>query len=160
MTNAAKLATDGSEDESEFESQDESENENSSEAPDEPTEEAPSRLSENDAVADCLRAWHITWDNELAKLDEDDDERHAEKEANEAFLAAMPPLSGHQNVCDFIACVTHAYMWDIISHQQLEHLLAAVKIALCALRLQPEPANSVRRGPGRPRKTTPSEKIN
>ena len=47
-----------------------------------------------------------------------------------------------------------------LSHQQLEHLLAAVKIALCALRLQPEPANSARRGPGRPRKTTPSEKIN
>ncbi len=72
----------------------------------------------------------------------------------------MPPLSGHQNICDFIACVTHAYMWDIIRHQQLEHLLAVVKIALCALRLQPEPANSVRRGPGRPRKSPAIEKIN
>ena len=99
-------------------------------------------------------------DNERAKLDEDEDERDAEKEANEAFLAAMPPLSGHQNICDFIACVTHAYMWEIIRHQQAEHLFAAAKIALSALRLEPEPAESVRRGPGRPRKSPASEKIN
>lgn len=139
---------------------DESENENSTEAPDQPTEEAPNRLSENDAVADCLRAWQITMDNERAKLDEDEDERDAEKEANDAFLAAMPPLSGHHNICDFIACVTHAYMWEIIRHQQADHLFAAAKIALSALRLEPEPAGSVRRGPGRPRKSPAIEKIN
>src|ERR1700722_16924138 len=141
------------------ESQDESQDVSTTEAPDEPPEEAPNRLSENDAVADCLRAWHITMENELAKLDKDEDDRHAEKKANEAFLAAMPPLSGHQNICDFIACVTQAYMWDILRHQQANHLFAAVKIALCALRQQPEPANSARRGPGRPRKSTPNEKL-
>ena len=137
MTEAAELATD----ESEEESQDES------------TTEAPNRLSENNAVAECLRAWHITMENERAKLDEDDSEDDAEKEANEAFLAAMPPLSGHQNICDFIACVTQAYMWDIIRHQQAEHLFAAAKIAMSALRLDPQPAGTARRGPGRPRKS-------
>jgi hypothetical protein len=160
MTNAAKLAIDKSDYESENASQHESENENSSETPDEPTEEAPNRLSENDAVAECLRAWHITMENERAKLDEDEDERDAEKEANEAFLAAMPPLAGHRNICDFIACVTQAYMWDIIRHQQAEHLFAAAKIALSALRLEPEPAGATRRGPGRPRKSPANEKIN
>ena len=138
---------------------DKSENENSTEAPDQPTEEAPNRLSENDAVADCLRAWQITMDNERAKLDEDEDERDAEKEANDAFLAAMPPLSGHRNICDFIACVTQAYMWEIIRHQQAEHLFTAAKIALSALRLEPEPAGSVRRRRRRERKSPATEKI-
>ncbi len=145
MTDAAKLAINDSEDESE--------NELSSDAPDELTEEAPNRLSENEAVADCLRAWQITMENERAKLDEDEDEHDAEKEANEAFLAAMPPLSGHQNICDFIACVTQAYMWDIIRNQQAEHLFAAAKIALSALRLEPEPAGSTRRSRRRRRKS-------
>src|ERR1700734_2220739 len=159
MTKSAELAIDESDYESEDISKNESKNENSSESPDQPTEEAPNRLSENDAVADCLRAWHITMENERAKLDEDEDERDAEKEANEAFLAAMPPLAGHQNICDFIACVTQAYMWEIIRHQQAEHLLAAAKIALSALRLEPEPAGSVRRRRRRQRKSLMTEKI-
>src|ERR1700722_2918418 len=139
------------------ESQDESQDVSTTEAPDEPTEEAPNRLSENDAVADCLRAWHITMENELAKLDKDEDDRHAEKKANEAFLAAMPPLSGYQNICDFIACVAQAYMWDIIRHQQADHLFKAAKIAMSALRLDPQKASSARRGPGRPRKSPARE---
>jgi hypothetical protein len=156
MTKSAELAID----ESDFESENESKNENSSESPDQPTEEAPNRLSENDAVADCLRAWHITMENERAKLDEDEDERHAEKEANEAFLAAMPPLSGHHNICDFIACVTQAYMWDIIRHQQAEHLFAAAKIALSALRLEPEPAASALKVRRSRSKSPAVEKVN
>jgi|GEM_PF-1873668 len=148
MTDAAELQTAESENKSQGESQGEL------------TTEAPNRLSENDAVAECLRAWQITMDNERAKLEEDETEDDAEKEANEAFLAAMPPLSGHQNICDFIACVTQAYMWDIIRHQQADHLFGAAKIALSALRLEPEPAGAVRRGPGRPRKSPVAEKIN
>jgi hypothetical protein len=139
-------------------SRDESENENSSEALDQTTQEAPNRLSENDAVAECLRAWQITMDNERAKLDEDDSEDDAEKEANEAFLAAMPPLSGYQNICDFIACVTQAYMWDIIRHQQADHLFKAAKIAMTALRLDPQKASSARRGPRPTRKSPAREK--
>jgi hypothetical protein len=141
------------------ESEDGSEGEPTTETPGQPIEEAPNRLSENNAVAECLRAWNITMDNERAKLDEDDDGRHAEKEANEAFLAAMPPLSGHKNICDFIACVTQAYMWEIIRHQQADHLFAAAKIALSALRLEPEPAGSVRRRRRRERKSPATERI-
>jgi hypothetical protein len=167
MTDAAKLATEESEyeshDEPQNEPQDKSENETSSGAPhqpdpEQPSEEAPDRLSENNAVADCLRAWQITMDNERAKLDEDESDYAAEKEANQAFLAAMPPLSGHQNICDFIACVTQAYMWDIIRHQQAVHFFAAAKLALAAFRLDPQAIGSARRGPGRPRKSPPSEK--
>jgi hypothetical protein len=147
MTESAELQID----ESQIDSQDESQ--------DESTTEAPNRLSENNAVAECLRAWQITIENERAKLDEDDSEDDAEKEANEAFLAAMPPLSGHRNICDFIACVTQAYMWDIIRHQQADHLFAAAKIALSALRLESEPDGSVRRRRRRQRKSPVTEKI-
>ena len=115
---------------------------------------------QNDAVERCNRAWQRAYNKEVADIDEDEDTYPAKKAGNAAYRRAMPPLSGYQNICDFIACVTQAYMWDIIRHQQANHLFAAVKIALCALRQQPEPANSTRRGPGRPRKSTPSEKIN
>jgi hypothetical protein len=156
MTESAVLQIHQSEYEPHGDPQNESQSESATEAPgqptpDQPTEEAPNRLSENYAVAECLRAWQITMDNERSKLDEDDNEDDAEKEANEAFLAAMPPLSGYQNVCDFIACVTQAYMWDIIRHQQADHLFKAAKIAMSALRLDPQKASSARRGPGRPR---------
>lgn len=126
MIEPAELATDESE----------------SEIPDRLTEEVPDRLSENDAVAQCLRAWNITMKNERARLDEGESEYEAEKEANEAFLAAMPPLSGYQNICDFIACVTQAYMWEVIRQKQAEHLFAAAKIALGALGLEPKLAGS------------------
>jgi hypothetical protein len=155
MTDAAKPATDESEDES----QDESENESQDESVDESATEVPNRLSENDAVAECLRAWRITMENERAELDEDENEYDAEKKANKAFLAALPPLSGHQNVCDFIACVTQAYICDIIRRQQAEHLFAAARVAMCALRLNPQKAASARRDRRRRRKSPPGEKI-
>jgi hypothetical protein len=160
MTESAALQIDESQDDPHDDPQNESQSESATEAPDRPTpdqpsEEAPNRLSENDAVAECLRAWQITMDNERSKLDEDDNEDDAEKEANEAFLAAMPPLSGHQNICDFIACVTQAYMWDIIRHQQADHLFKAAKIAMSALRLDPQKASSARRGP-RPTRKSPT----
>jgi hypothetical protein len=75
MTDAAKPATDESEDES----QDESENESQGESVDESATEVPNRLSEKDAVAECLRAWRITMENERAELDEDENEYDAEK---------------------------------------------------------------------------------
>ncbi|MGP8186175.1 MAG: hypothetical protein ACLQKY_08880 [Terracidiphilus sp.] len=136
MTRTAELSTDESE----------------CDIPDRLTEEAPDRLTENDAVANCVRAWRITMKNERAELDEGDSEFEAEKVANDAYLGAMPPLTGYRNICDFIACVTQASMLDVIRQKQAEHLLAAAKIALSALRLEPKPAGSPRRRPGRPRK--------
>jgi hypothetical protein len=152
MTDDAKLAIDESEDESQDESQVESEDESAA--------EVPNRLSENESVAECLRAWRITMENERAELDEDENEYDAEKKANKAFLAALPPLSGHQNVCDFIACVTQAYICDIIRRQQAEHLLAAAKVALCALRIKPQTAGAARKGSRRRRKSDAEKQTN
>ena len=162
-TETTELETDESEnqDESGLESEDQSEDnpedESESESEDDPEDEsefqeAPDRLSENAAVALCCRAWHITMDNELARLQKGESDYEAKKQANEAFLAAMPPLSGYQNICDFIACATQAYMWEILRQKQVEHFLAAAKLALGALRFEPKQDGFERRGPGRPRK--------
>jgi hypothetical protein len=114
-------------------------------------EEAPARLADNPAAALCIRAWHITYNNERAKLAEGANDYDAKQEANDAFLAAMPPLSGHKNIVDFIACVSQAYLWEIMGEKRATRLFAAAKLALIALRSKPKPG--ARRGPGRPRKT-------
>ncbi|MGA3335227.1 MAG: hypothetical protein ABSC62_13795 [Terracidiphilus sp.] len=52
--------------------------------------EALDRLTENDAVARCVRARRITMKNERAEPDEDESEFEAEQAAKAAFLRAMP----------------------------------------------------------------------
>ncbi|MGA2571825.1 MAG: hypothetical protein ABSF23_15025 [Terracidiphilus sp.] len=126
-------------------------------ATDESECEIPDRLTENDAVARCVRAWRLTMKKEREELDEGDSEYEAEKASNNAYLGAMPPLSGYQNICDFIACVTNGSMVGVIPQRDAEHFLAAAKIALGALRLEPKPAASAQRRPGRPRKTAAKE---
>jgi hypothetical protein len=122
--------------------------------------EIPDRLTENGAVARCVCAWQITMKNERAELDEDESEYEAEQEAKAAFIRAMPPLSGYENICDFFVCVTNASTADGISHRDAEHFLAAAKVALGVLRLEVAPAGSARRGPGLLRKLTSKEREN
>jgi len=119
--------------------------------------EVPDRLTENDAVARCVRAWRITMKNECAELDEDEEEHEAREAANAAYLHALPPLSGYRNICDFIACVSNGSMVGAIRQKDAEHLLASAKIALGALRFDPKPVASAPRRPGRPRKNNPTE---
>ncbi len=51
----------------------------------------------------------------------------------------MPPLSGHQNICDFIACINYASMKGVVTHNDATHYLANARIALAALSLRPKP---------------------
>ena len=146
MTKNAKT-TEPETDEAELE--DESETETESEDDDET--EAPDRLSDNNAVALCISAYNITLDKERAKLDEDDHDFDAKEVANKAFLAALPPLSGYQNICDFIACVNQAYLWEIIGEHRAARLFAAAKLALGAFRSEPKRARSTKKRAGRPK---------
>jgi hypothetical protein len=88
---------------------------------------------QNDAVDRCNRAWLRAYNKELPNIDEDESTYPAEKAGNQAYLRAMPPLSGYQNICDFIACVAHALVIDAIGAKDSERLLAAAKIAVVAL---------------------------
>lgn len=122
--------------------------------------DVPDRLTENDAVARCVRAWRITMKKQRAKLSKGESDYKAEQAAKCAYLLAMPPLSGYENICDFIACVTNGSMLGAIRQDDAEHYFAAAKIALGALRLDPKPAGIAARRPGRPRKSPAAEEIN
>ena len=68
----------------------------------------------------------------------------AQKAGNQAYIRAMPPLSGYQNICDFIACVTNALVIDAIAACDAKRLFAAAKIAITAVRSEPAPPKTSR----------------
>ena len=61
----------------------------------------------------------------------------ASVEADTAFRNALPPLSGYENICDFVACIAHAILIEAIQMEQASKLLYAAQIALSAIRCQP-----------------------
>jgi hypothetical protein len=93
---------------------------------------------QNEAVDRCNRAWLRAYNKELANIDEDESTWPATKAGNQAYLRAMPPLSGYQNICDFIACIAHALVIEAIGAKDSERLLAAAKIAVVAMGRDPE----------------------
>ena len=108
----------------------------------------------------CLDAWKYAYDKETADLDEDDPDDDAWKAASEAYLRATPPLSGHENICHFIACINYASMREFVTHAEAEHYLANAKVAISAICHQPKPFTGERRPVGRPRKSPTAEEIN
>jgi hypothetical protein len=111
------------------------------------------------AINRCLRAWQYAFDKETDDLDEDDPDDDAWKAAGDAYLRATPPLSGHENICHFIACINCASMREIITHTQAEHYLANAKVAISAAFHQPKPFAGERRPVGRPPKSLAAEEI-
>jgi Na+/glutamate symporter len=108
--------------------------------PDLRTVGALSACCENTAVARCLNEWERVYKAEKAKRKDDYD---ATEEAEKAYRDAMPPLSGYENIRDFIACVAHAMIVGAIADNQASKLLYAAQVALSAVRCQPTPARSV-----------------
>jgi hypothetical protein len=100
--------------------------------------------TKNQAVAHCLQAWQRTFDLALVAQDDDslappnDDSTYfAHEQAAVAFRDAMPPLAGHTNISNFIACATYAMLKHILPADEANQLLAAAKIALAAIRVKP-----------------------
>jgi len=103
------------------------------------TEPPASPALANSAVANCCRAFEASWDESLAEeeeMDEDEefDEYRAAKDAAIAFRSAMPPLSGKDNIRDFIACVAHGMLIGAIDEDKGTKLLYAAQIALTGVR--------------------------
>jgi hypothetical protein len=117
---------------------------------------SPAEPAQNAAVLACIRAWNKKWTElEPGKLSSYELERAS---AN-AYRQAMPPLSGRQNIRDFIACVTKGLLVGAVDYAEGPKLLYAAQIAHGAC----EPLYPPRL-PGRPRKqevlpveSTPSE---
>ena len=69
--------------------------------------------------------------------------------ADKAFRRALPPLTGRENIRDFIACVAHGMLLNAINSAEGARLLYAAQIAHTAS--EPPPS----RQPGRPRQQQP-----
>jgi hypothetical protein len=130
------------ESESEEQESDDDEDDDDDEDEDENDPNSPDRPSDNAAVRRCIRAWNRAHRKALNEYETDSD---AKTMADQAYLNAMPPLAGYENIRDFIACVTYASVTDGIRHRDAEHLLDAAKVALATLCHQPK---SSKRKPG------------
>jgi len=102
----------------------------------------------NPAVARCCKAW-----NRVFKANQKAGPAPVliYIRANEAFRFAMPPLSTPQDLCDFVACVTHALVLNVIPLEHAAALMDAARVASRALKLAANPAGTST-APGRKRK--------
>jgi len=73
----------------------------------------------------------------------------ADSAGKEAYLRALPPLVGSQNVGDFIACVMRGSIENVIFDFEINKFLYAAQVANCVKSQQPAP----KRRQGRPRTT-------
>jgi hypothetical protein len=81
----------------------------------------------NPAVALCNEVWVKIHGSTLERTK---NLYTAERCAAIAFRLAMPPLSGHQNICDFIACAGYGILLGAIKEKNAGKLLYAAQVAL------------------------------
>jgi|ERR1035437_9468645 hypothetical protein len=85
-----------------------------------------SGASANPAVACCLSAWRHVYKAETAKGAHYINAAHT---AGQAYRRAMPPLSGLENIRDFIACVAYGLIIEAITDKTGAKLLYAAQVA-------------------------------
>ncbi len=95
---------------------------------------APSPAVQNPAVALCRDAYKRAWNAAKAKRK---GEVFAAIDARKAYRDALPPLSGQENIRDFIACIAHGMLIGAIGGSDAARLLYAAQVAHSALRNQP-----------------------
>jgi hypothetical protein len=84
----------------------------------------------NPAVALCTEVWQKA---HAATLAQTKNLYTAERCAGKAFRLAMPPLSGYQNICDFIACAGYGMLIGAIKVENGSKLLYAAQVALATV---------------------------
>lgn len=97
----------------------------------------------NPAVARCYAAGVAAYRAGI-KVRNDEQTRHfARDHANEAYRQSMPPLSGADNIRDFIACVTYGMIIGTINPYEASRFLYAAQVAgnLARRRPQKKPKN-------------------
>jgi hypothetical protein len=98
-------------------------------------EPLPNPLARNAAVQRCCAARERSLCESSAKKRE---HFQAKECADQAYRAAMPDLSGYENIRDFIACITHGMLCGSIHHIDDPKLLYAAQVAIGALRQEPK----------------------
>ncbi len=106
-------------------------------APAEPINENASPALNNPAVSRCFEVWKTARQESMAK---GKTEYSAEKVAALAYCAAMPLLSGYQNISDFIACVGFCMALEMIPEEKAAVLLSAARIAHSTTAKEPKQA--------------------
>jgi hypothetical protein len=74
-----------------------------------------------------------------AEVKKGNDEVFAAYDADKAYREAMPPLSGYENIRDFIVCTAHGMLIGAILDKQGAKLLYAAQVALCMARSESAP---------------------
>lgn len=88
-------------------------------------------------------AWERVYNAFLAEKGDDEMARvFAADRAAPAYCKAMPPLAGHENICDFIACAAHGILLEAIPEKRANQLLYAAQVALASLNHEPKPRKS------------------
>ena len=96
-----------------------------------PEADAVSSLPENPAVALCSEAYERTMQE---TREQGKGSVYCAFEAQKAFRMAMPPLSGLQNIRDFIACVARGLLIEAIDGAAAARLLYAAQVAHTTIR--------------------------
>jgi hypothetical protein len=92
-----------------------------------PTEaEVPNTIPENPAIAHCMSAWSCAY--KIAEKTGRSD-FYISNESGIAYRHAMPPLTGEENIRDFIACVAQGMLIGAISGPDGARLLYAAQVA-------------------------------
>ena len=84
----------------------------------------------NHAVALCTAVWEKI---HAATREKTKNLYTAERCAAKAYRVAMPPLSGYQNICDFIACTGYGILLGAIKPETGTKLLYAAQVALATI---------------------------
>ena len=93
----------------------------------------------NTAVNRCIRAYNRAYKKASA---DGESTYKSECAGNKAFLHAMPPLAGRDNIRNFIACVAEAAMLKVLSPKEVTRLLYAAQVAVGAAGREPNPPKS------------------
>ena len=99
-----------------------------------PGEPCPSL--DNPAVARCVDIWERAYQAHTMKRNTG---YNPDNIAGKAYRRAMPPLTGYQNICDFIACVGYGLLIGAVHEDSAGKLLYAAQVAFSTL---PKPSKA------------------
>jgi hypothetical protein len=100
----------------------------------------------NSAVTRCSQAMEHAYRAILSTRDEDEPEVKRQDRATEAaqraYCKAMPPLSGSDNIRNFIACVANGMLLNVFTGAESTRLLYAAQVAGSAAKASASRAKS------------------
>ena len=103
----------------------------------------PNPIASRAAIKRCMAAWKRVYKENLKYSEPTRAEKWlAANRAGPAYCEAMPPLSGYENIRDFIACAAHGILIDAIPEKRANQLLYAAQVALASLNYEPKAQKS------------------